>query len=222
MSRKYTGSGRKREGRKGKERKHRLKFLVSKIAKVAMDGGPLLHIAKNIIKKNKDKIQKFIADEGEQEPSENPEELAVQFAQVREKKIKEIQEDGTNDANTPAEAEELFEEKQQQEIDSESYDGESDSFTEEAMGAVLGVAKGVIAKIRKKRAKKGKKTFGKLDIDTDGKGGVVLKGATDEGSTDPLSMAVKDAKKGAIETNMKQYLPIAIVLVIVIFFATRK
>lgn len=216
-------SRKKRAGRKGKERKHRLKRFVSKIAKVATDGGPLLHIAKNIIKKNKDKIQKFVADEGEQAPSENPEELAVQFAQVRENKIKEIQKDGTNDANTPAEAEELFEERQQEEIESESYDGESDSFTEEAMGAVLGVAKGVIAKIRKKRAKKGKKTFGKgLDIDTDGKGGVVLKGATDEGSTDPLSVAVKDAKKGAIDSNIKQYLPIAILVAVVIFFVTKK
>lgn len=214
---------RKRAGRKGKERKHRLKSFVSKIAKVAMDGGPLLHIAKNIIKKNKDKIQKFVADEGEQEPSENPEELAVQFAQVREKKIKEIQEDGTNDANTPAEAEELFEEKQAEDIEQESYDGESDSFTEEAMGAVLGVAKGVIGKIRKRRAKKGKKTFGKgLDVDTDGKGGVVIKGATNEGSNDPLSVAVRDAKQGAVQTNLKQYLPIAIILAIVILFIAKK
>lgn len=220
---------------KGAARRKKIGKIAGLVALGAVTGGGGLAaraIAKKIIAKNKKKIQKFVVNEGGQQPSEDLEELAVQAAQVRAQKIQEIKDDPTIDADTTEEAAEVFEEQQAEDIDNESYTGESDSFTEEAMGAILGVAKGAINKIKQKRLEKGKKFLGKtaeqwarkggVDVTTSGTGDVVIKGATDPSSKDPLSLAVADAKAGATTATIKQWLPMVIIAVVVVFFVIKK
>jgi len=211
------------KNRKGAARRKKILGIATK---VALGGVPGL-VARKIIAKNKKKIQKFVVNEGGIQPSENLEELAVQAAQVRAKKIEEIKEDPTIDADTTEDAAEVFEEQQADEIETENYDGESDAFTEEAVGAILGVAKGAVKKIAEKRAAKGKKNkfLNKLmgiKADTTGRGSVEIKGLSDEGSKDPLSAAIKDAKAGTIDTTIKQYLPIIIIAVVLGYFLLKK
>ena len=206
------------------------KKRILQIAKTVLSGGANLPVefarkkALEVIEKNKKKLQKFVVDKGGIVPSEDPEELAVQTAQVREQEIQKIIDDPTIDADTPQEASDVFEEQQQEELDTESFEGEADAFTEEAIGAVIGVAKGVVKKIKEKRAAKGKKS-GLLDmlsgvkVDTSGTGDIVVSGATNPKSKDPLSVAINDAKKGAMDTTIKQYLPIAIIVIVIIFVA---
>lgn len=151
---------------------------------------------------------------------------------MRAKKIQQIKDDPTIDADTTDEAAEIFEEQQADDLENESYTGESDSFTEEAIGAVLGIAKGAVQKIKEKRLASGKKFLGKtkaqwdakagVDVTTDGQGNIVLTGATNAGSKDPLSNAVRDAKAGATMTTIKQYLPIVIIIAVVLFFVMKK
>ena len=224
------------KNRKGAQRRRKIGKIAGIVALGMATGGAGLAaraIAKKIIAKNKKKIQKFVVNEGGQEPSENPEELAVQFAQVRARKIEQIKDDPTIDADTTEEAAEVFEEQQSDDLENESYTGESDSFTEEAMGAILGVAKGAIGKIKAKRLASGKKFLGKtkaqwdaqksgLDVTTSGTGDIVVKGATNPGSKDPFSLAVADAKAGATMTTIKQYLPIVIIVAVVLFFVMKK
>ena len=218
--------------RKGAARRSKIGNIARKVAMGVATGGVAGVVARKIIAKNKKKIQKFVVNEGGQQPSEDLEELAVQAAQVRAQKIEQIKEDPTIDADTTEEAAEVFEEQQAEDIENESYTGESDSFTEEAMGAILGVAKGVVGKIKSKRLAKGKKFLGKtaaqwakkggVDVTTSGTGDIVVKGATDPGSKDPLSLAVADAKSGTINTTIKQWLPVVIIVAVVIFFITKK
>lgn len=219
-----------------KTRKRKIKKIAGIVA-LGMVTGPAglgaRLIAKKVIEKNKKKLQKFVADKGGVIPSDNIEELAVQTAQVRNQEIEKIRQDPSIDADTTEEASDVFEEQQADELATESYEGESDAFTEEAMGAVLGVAKGVIKKIKDKRLASGKKFLGKTkaqydaqggaDVTTDGKGNIMLTGATNPASKDPLSLAVKDAQSGATETIIKKNLPyILIAVVVVAFFVMKK
>ena len=224
------------KNRKGAQRRRKIGKIAGIVALGMATGGAGLAaraIAKKIIAKNKKKIQKFVVNEGGQEPAENPEELAVQFAQVRARKIEQIKDDPTIDADTTEEAAEVFEEQQSDDLENESYTGESDSFTEEAMGAILGVAQGAIGKIKAKRLASGKKFLGKtkeqwdakksgLDVTTSGTGDILVKGATNPASKDPFSLAVADAKAGATMTTIKQYLPIVIIVAVVLFFVMKK
>lgn len=211
---------------KNKKGAVRRKRIIGIAKKVALGGIPRLAV-EGLLKRNKKKLQKFVANEGGIVPSENIEELAVQTAQVRAKKIEEIKDDPTIDADTTEDAAEVFEEQQAEEIETESYDGESDAFTEEVLGAALGVAKGVVKKIKERRAKKGKKS-GFLDklsgakVDTTGRGSVEISGITNPNSSDPLSVAVRDAQSGATETIIKKNLPIIIIVVVVIAFFMMK
>jgi hypothetical protein len=211
--------------------KQRVKRVAQIAKRVALGGIPRLAV-RAVIKKVKPKLQKYVEQNSQQEPAEDDEQLAVQVATIRQKKIQELQDSGENDADTPAEAEELMEEEQADELESESYEGESDAFTEEALGAVLGVAKGAINKMRKKRFAKGKKFLGKsqkqfeqskkVDVNTDGMGNIQISGVTNEGATDPLSESIRDAKRGAIETNLRQYLPIILIAVVVFLMFKKK
>ena len=224
------------KNRKGAQRRRKIGKIAGIVALGMATGGAGLAaraIAKKIIAKNKKKIQKFVVNEGGQEPAENPEELAVQFAQVRARKIEQIKDDPTIDADTTEEAAEVFEEQQSDDLENESYTGESDSFTEEAMGAILGVAKGAIGKIKAKRLASGKKFLGKtkeqwdakksgLDVTTSGTGDILVNGATTPASKAPFSLAVADAKAGATMTTIKQYLPIVIIVAVVLFFVMKK
>jgi hypothetical protein len=206
------------------------KRRILSIANAVLTGGPVGFAKKEalrLIDKNKKKLQKFVVDKGGIVPSDNPEELAMQTAQVREQEIQKIVDDPTNDANTIEEASDVWEEGQQEELDTESFEGEADAFTEEALGAVIGVAKGVVKKIKERRAKKGKKSglldkLSKAKVDTTGRGSVEVSGITNEGSKDPLSSAIRDAKAGTIDTTIKQYLPIIIIAVVVLFFVMKK
>ena len=220
---------------KAKKRRRKIGRIAGIVAAGAA-GGPVglaaRALAIKVIKQKKAKLQKFVVNEGGQIPAEDPEQLAVQVAQVRAKKIQEIKDDPTIDADTTEEAAEVFEEQQADDLENESYTGESDSFTEEAIGAVLGIAKGAVNKIKEKRLASGKKFLGKtkaqwdakkgIDIDTDGSGNIMLKGATNPASNDPLSNAVRDAKAGATMTTIKQYLPIVIIVAVVLFFVMKK
>jgi len=223
------------KNRKGAQRRRKIGKIAGMVAagRIAGPAGiAALAIARKLIAKNKKKLQKFVVNEGGAMPAEDPEELAVQFAQVRAKKIQQIKEDPTIEADTTEEAAEVFEEQQADDLENESYTGESDSFTEEAIGAVLGVAKGAISKIKEKRLAKGKKFLGKtaeqwatkggIDVTTSGTGDIMLKGATNPKSTDPLSLAINDAKAGATMTTIKQYLPIVIIVAVVLFFVMKK
>jgi hypothetical protein len=219
---------------KAKKRKKRISF----IARTVLTGGANLapemarKIALKVIDKNKKKLQKFVADKAMIQPSDNPEELAMQVAQTRESEIQKIADDPTNDANTIEDASDVFENEQAEQIETESYDGESDAFTEEAIGAVIGIAKGAVQKIKEKRLASGKKFLGKTkaqwdaksgaDVSTDGSGNIVVTGATNPKSKDPLSMAIADAQGGATDTLMKKYLPIAIIVIVVIAFVMMK
>ena len=221
---------------KAKARKRKIGKIAGIVALGMATGGVGLGarlIAKKIIEKNKKKLQKFVADKGGVVPSDNIEELAVQTAQVRNQEIEKIKDDPSIDADTMEEASDVFEEQQAEELETESYEGESDAFTEEAMGAVLGVAKGVFKKIKDKRLASGKKFLGKTksqwdskqgaDVTTDGRGNIMLTGATNPASKDPLSLAVKDAQSGATETIIKKNLPyILIAVVVVAFFVMKK
>lgn len=216
--------------RKGAERRRKIGKIAGLVALGMTTGGVGLGaraIAKKLIAKNKKKLQRFVVNEGGIVPSENLDELALQTAQVRAKKIEEIKDDPTIDADTTEEASEVFEEQQADDLETESYEGESDAFTEEVMGAVLGVAKGVAKKIRERRAKKGKKS-GLLDklsgvkAETSGTGDLVVSGLTNPKSKDPLSLALNDAKQGAMETTIKQYLPIIVIIVVIAYFVMGK
>jgi hypothetical protein len=214
--------------RKGAARRSKIGNIARKVAKGVVTGGVAGMVARKILAKNRKKIEKFVVNEGGQQPADNLEELALQAAQVRAKKIEEIKEDPNIDADTTEEAAEVFEEQQADDIENESYTGESDSFTEEAMGAILGVAKGVVNKIKQKRWAKGKKFLGKKagekgpNVDTDGQGNIVVSGATSASSKDPLSLAVADAKSGAINTTVKQWLPIIIIVAVLGFVLMKK
>lgn len=223
------------KNRKGAARRRKIGKIAGIVALGAVTGGAGLAaraIAKKIIAKNKKKLQKFVVNEGGIIPAENPEELAVQFAQVRSNKIQQIKDDPNIDADTTEEAAEVFEEAQADDLENESYTGESDSFTEEAIGAVLGIAKGAVSKIKAKRLAKGKKFLGKTkaqwdakagaDVTTDGQGNIVLTGATNPASRDPLSSAVRDAQSGTIQTMVKQYLPYILVAVVLAYFLMKK
>jgi hypothetical protein len=225
------------KNRKGAQRRRK----IGRIAGLVVAGriaGPAgiaaVAIARKLINKNKKKLQKFVVNEGGVVPSENPEELAVQFAQVRSKKIKEIQEDPTIEAETTEEAAEVFEEQQADDLENESYTGESDAFTEEAIGAVLGIAKGAVNKIKEKRLAKGKKFMGKtkaqwdakkgIEASTDGSGNVSISGLSNPLSKDPLSGAIRDAQAGTMDTMVKKYLPFVVIgiVALVIVFAMKK
>lgn len=225
------------KNRKGAARRKKIGKIAGIVALGMATGGAGLAaraIAKKLIDKNKKKLQKFVVDEGGVVPSENPEELAVQFAQTRSKKIREIQEDPTIDAETTEEAAEVFEEQQAEDIENESYTGESDAFTEEAIGAVLGIAKGAVNKIKQNRLAKGKKFMGKtkaqwdakagIDVATDGSGNVSISGLSNPSSKDPLSGAIRDAQAGTMDTMVKKYLPFVVIgiVALVIVFAMKK
>lgn len=223
------------KNRKGAARRRKIGKIAGLVALGAVAGPAGLAaraIAKKVIAKNRKKLEKFVVNEGGEQPAENPEELAVQFAQIRSKKIQQIKEDPNTDADTTEEAAEVFEEAQADDIENESYTGESDSFTEEAIGAVLGIAKGAVNKIKAKRLEKGKKFLGKTksqwdaksgaDITTDGQGNIVLTGATNAGSRDPLSNAVRDAQAGTVQTMVKQYLPYILIAVVLAYFLMKK
>lgn len=223
------------KNRKGAQRRRKIGRIAGIVA-AARVGGPAgvaaRALALKLIRKNKKKLEKFVVNEGGEIPAENPEELAVQFAQVRSKKIQQIKEDPNIDADTTEEAAEVFEEAQADDLENESYTGESDSFTEEAIGAVLGIAKGAVNKIKEKRLAKGKKFLGKTkaqwdakagaDVTTDGQGNIMLTGATNPASRDPLSSAVRDAQAGTIQTMVKQYLPYILVAVVLAYFLMKK
>lgn len=221
---------------KAKTRKRKIGKIAGIVA-LGMVTGPAglgaRLLAKKIIAKNKKKLQKFVADKGGVIPSENLEELSLQTAQVRNQEIQRIKDDPTIEADTIEEASDVFEQEQAEELERESFDGESDAFTEEAIGAAIGVAKGLVKKIKDKRLASGKKFLGKTkaqydakegaDVTTDGSGNIVLTGATNKGSKDPLSLAVKDAQSGATETIIKKNLPfILIAVVVVAFFVMKK
>jgi hypothetical protein len=220
---------------KAKTRKRKIRKIAGIVA-LGMVTGPAglgaRLIAKKIIEKNKKKLQKFVADKAMIQPSDDIEELSMQVAKTRENEIEKIANDPTNDANTIEEASDVFEEQQAEQIETESYDGESDAFTEEAIGAVLGIAKGAVKKFKDKRLAQGKKFMGKTkaqwdaksgaDVSTDGSGNIVLSGATNPKSKDALSMAIADAQGGATETLMKKYLPIAVIVIVVIAFFMMK
>lgn len=216
--------------RKGAQRRKKIRNIAGIVAAgwIAGPAGIAARAAaKKIIAKNRKKIEKFVVNEGGIQPAENLEELAVQAAQVRSKKIEEIKNDPNIEADTTEEAAEVFEEQQADDIENESYTGESDSFTEEAVGAILGVAKGVAKKIQARRAAKGKKNkfLNKLmgvKADTTGRGSVEISGISDEGSKDPLSAAIADAKQGTINTTVKQWLPIIIIAVVLGFLLMKK
>jgi hypothetical protein len=223
------------KNRKGAARRRKIGKIAGLVAAGRLAGPAgiaALAIARKVIAKNKKKLQKFVVNEGGQIPEENPEELAVQVAQIRSKKIQQIKEDPNIDADTTEEAAEVFEEQQADDLENESYTGESDSFTEEAIGAVLGIAKGAVSKIKEKRLAKGKKFLGKTkaqwdakrgaDVTTDGQGNIMLTGATNPASRDPLSSAVRDAQAGTIQTMVKQYLPYILVAVVLAYFLMKK
>jgi hypothetical protein len=223
------------KNRKGAARRRKIGKIAGLVAAGRLAGPAgiaALAIARKVIAKNKKKLQKFVVNEGGQIPAENPEELAVQVAQVRSKKIEQIKEDPNIDADTTEEAAEVFEEQQADDLENESYTGESDSFTEEAIGAVLGIAKGAVSKIKQKRLAKGKKFLGKTkaqwdaksgaDVTTDGQGNIMLTGATNPLSRDPLSSAVRDAQAGTVQTMIKQYLPYILLAVVLAYFLMKK
>jgi len=225
------------KNRKGAERRKKIGKIAGIVA-LGMVTGPAglgaRLLAKKLIEKNKKKLQKFVVNEGGVVPSDNNEELAVQFAQVRSKKIQEIKDDPTIEADTTEEAAEVFEEQQADDLENESYTGESDSFTEEAIGAVLGIAKGAVNKIKEKRLASGKKFLGKtkaqwdakagIDVNTDGSGNLSISGLSNKGSKDPLSNAVRDAQAGTVDTMVKKYLPFVVIgiVALVIVFAIKK
>lgn len=216
--------------KKGLQRRKKIAGIAKKVAKIAKltPAGALAVGYAKTFKKNKPKFEKFVKENGII-PSENPEELAQQVVAARAEQIQEIMDDPNNPNDTPEEAADAWEEQQADEIESESYEGESNAFTEEALGAAIGIAKGAIAKIRDKRFAKGKKVLGKsaaqwaakkgsnIDVDTDGSGNIRIKNAANPNSNDPLSAAVADAKQGAIDANVRKYLPIALIAIVVIF-----
>jgi hypothetical protein len=223
------------KNRKGAARRRKIGKIAGLVAAGRLAGPAgvaALAIARKVIAKNKKKLQKFVVNEGGQIPEENPEMLAVQVAQVRSKKIEQIKDDPNIDADTTEEAAEVFEEAQADDLENESYTGESDSFTEEAIGAVLGIAKGAVSKIKEKRLAKGKKFLGKTkaqwdakrgaDVTTDGQGNIVLQGATNPSSNDPLSNAVRNAQAGTVQTMIKQYLPYILLAVVLAYFLMKK
>jgi len=223
------------KNRKGAARRKKIGKIAGLVALGAIAGPAGIAaraVAKKIIAKNKKKIEKFVVNEGGEMPADNPEELAVQFAQIRSKKIEQIKDDPNIDADTTEEAAEVFEEQQADDIENESYTGESDSFTEEAIGAVLGIAKGAVMKIKEKRLASGKKFMGKtkaqwdakagIDVNTDGSGNLSLSGLTNKASKDPLSNAVRDAQAGTVQTMIKQYLPYILVAIVLVYFLMKK
>lgn len=223
----------RRQARRASPKGKKRRALIGRIARTVLTAGanlPFEH-AKRMIKKHKSKIQKFVEDKGNITPAEDEETLAIQAATVRQNEIKKVMDDEGNDANTMSDAEELYEEEQQDEIDSEDYEGESDAFTMEAIGAVLGVAKKGINRIRQKRFAKGKKFLGQtqakynakkgIDVNVDGDGNLVASGLSNPNSNDPLSRAINDAQGGVVDANLKKYLPL-LVIAIVVFFLARK
>lgn len=225
---------RKRNTARGAKRKAFIKKHAKGFAIHALTGGMSapFQIAKKLLKKNKKKMQKFVESEGI-EPSENLDELAVQTAGVRTKKIQDIVKDDENypDVQDEDTAEEVFEQEQEEQGDSEGFDDDSDSFTGAALGAILGVAKGVVNKVKEGRLAKGKKFMGKtkaqwdakggMGATTDGNGNIVLSGLSNKNSKDGFSMAVNDAKKGVMDDTLKKVLPFIILGLVVLLFGKK-
>jgi hypothetical protein len=187
------------------------------------------------LKKHRAKMKKYVADEGI-EPSDNIPELAVQVAQAREQKKERLIDDNENYPEIQDEnaAEEELQADEINEEEESGYDGE-EAFTGEALGMALGMAKGIVSKVKQGRLKKGKKFLGKtgeqwtkrdlekgkIDVNVDGGGNIVASGLNNERSTDALSMAVKSGKEEVMSQNIKKYLPYLIIGVVVLIFGRK-
>lgn len=224
----------------GAQRRANILKKAGKIAGAIAGATPVGMYAKKIagtkLSRNAKKMKRFVKKAG-RVPAENLAELAVQTADVRDEQIQDIIDDNVNypEAQDYESAEEIYEEQQEDGANEyeDGFDGENDYFTEDALSTILGTAKGVITKIKEGRLKKGKKFLGKtaeqwkakqgkgLDVNVN-RGGLALTGLTNDKADDVLSTAVASAKDEAIKDNLKRYLPIIIVVVVVVAIFGRK
>lgn len=223
---------------KGAQRLKQIGRKAGKIARaVAMSTpqGRAVKAVGNVLRKNKRKMRRMVEQAGIT-PSENLGELAVQTTAVRQKQIENIVEDNEQYPEIQDEetASEYWEEEQENgnEEYTDEFDGENDYFTADALSTIVGTAKGLVEKVKQGRLKKGKKFLGKSAEQwkqSKGKGvnlnvtgsGLELSGITNEGATDVLSTAVGSAKTEAIQDNLKRYLPILVVVVVVFIFGRK-
>lgn len=230
--------GRMANPKKGAERRKEVGRKAGRIALAIGTGGiaPAVGSIAKKLKANKRKMAKMVESAGVT-PSENLSELAVQTTAVRDAQIENIVNDNDNypEVQDYETAEEVWEGEQEEGASEyeDEFDGENDYFTADALSTIVGTAKGVIEKVKAGRLAKGKKFLGKSAEEWKKKGagkgiglnvagdGLQISGLTSDKSDDIISSAVAGAKSEAIQDNLKKYLPIILILVVVVIFGKR-